>query len=37
MFQDAARVMYEAWLWMPYGFLLDLCIYHVLVRYLDRR
>lgn len=34
---DAAKLMYEAWGYMPYGLLLDLCIYHFVVRWLDGR
>lgn len=33
----AAHLMLEAWYWMPEGLLLDLCIYHFVVRWLDRR
>ena len=36
-FADAARLMAEAWLWMPVAFVFDLVAYHVLVRVLDRR
>ena len=37
MFRDAALLMQEAWYYAPYGLLLDLCVYHVVVRWLDRR
>jgi len=32
---DAAKLLLEGWYWMPYGLLVDLCAYHVLVRWLD--
>lgn len=37
MLDDAAKIMLEAWYWMPYGLLVDLCAYHFLVRWLDVR
>jgi hypothetical protein len=37
VFTDAARLMGEAWLYMPEGLLLDLCVFHLVVRWLDRR
>lgn len=37
MFQSAADIMLEAWYWMPYGLLVDLVAYHIVVRWLDSR
>lgn len=37
MWQDAADLMLNAWYYMPYGLLLDLCAYHLVVRWLDSR
>lgn len=37
MMSDAADLMLEAWYWMPAGLLLDLTIYHFLVRWIDFR
>jgi hypothetical protein len=37
MFASAARLMYEAWYWMPQGLLLDLMVFHLVVRWLDGR
>jgi hypothetical protein len=31
---DAAKLMLEAWYWMPYGFVFDLMAYQVLRRWL---
>lgn len=37
MLTDASRLMLEAWYYMPYGLLLDLCAYHIAVRWWDGR
>ena len=35
--KGAADLMLEAWYWMPALLLLDLFVYHAVVRWLDRR